>query len=87
MMNNGLAAGVAQGGVVDASHGVRRIARSGVRARRRTGSTDMRKVKRVTILELVEAVQDIARSDEEAVAVLMHLLRSARLSRPLPAAA
>lgn len=47
----------------------------------------MRKVKRVTILELVEAVQDIARSDEEAVAVLTHLLRSARLSRPLPAAA
>jgi hypothetical protein len=47
----------------------------------------MRKIKRVTLLELVEAVQDIARSDEEAVAVLAHLLRTVRLSRPLPIAA
>jgi hypothetical protein len=47
----------------------------------------MRKVKRVTLLELVEAVQDIANSDEEAVAVLTHLLRTRRLSRSLPAAA
>ena len=47
----------------------------------------MRKIKRVTLLELVEAVQDMARSDEEAVAVLTHLLRTVRLSRPLPAAA
>lgn len=47
----------------------------------------MRKIKRVTLLELVEAVQDIASSDEEAVAVLTHLLRTKRVSRPLPAAA
>lgn len=88
MTNNRLAAGAAGSGVVvDVNHGLRPVARSGVRAPRRTGGMDMRKVKRVTILELVEAVQDIARSDEEAVAVLTHLLRSARLSRPLPAAA
>ena len=51
--------------------------------------TIMRKVKRVTILELVEAVQDIAGSDEEVVAVLTHLLktRTVRASRPLPVAA
>jgi hypothetical protein len=45
--------------------------------------------RRITILELVKAVQDTARSDEEAVAVLTHLLstRAARLARPLPVAA
>jgi len=45
--------------------------------------------RRTTILELVKAVQDTARSDEEAVAVLAHLLstRAARLARPLPVAA
>lgn len=48
----------------------------------------MRKVRRVTLLELVEAVQDNVRSDEEAVAVLTHLLKkSVKAVRPLPAAA
>jgi hypothetical protein len=47
----------------------------------------MRKVQRVTLLKLVEAVQDIARSDEEVVAVLQHLLKSAKTTRPLRAAA
>jgi hypothetical protein len=48
----------------------------------------MRKVRRVTILELVEAVQDIASSDEEVVAVLAHILKMARREpRPLPVAA
>ncbi|MGH7786663.1 MAG: hypothetical protein ACRERC_07335 [Candidatus Binatia bacterium] len=49
----------------------------------------MRKMKRVTIFELVEAVQDIAGSDEEVVAVLTHLLktRTVRASRLIPVAA
>ena len=49
----------------------------------------MRKLRRVTLLQLVEAVQDIARSDEEAVAVLSHLLqsKSVKTIRPLPIAA
>lgn len=49
----------------------------------------MSNTKQTTLLELVAAVQDIARSDEEAVAVLRHLLRTVRLYRPhpLPAAA
>ena len=49
----------------------------------------MRKIRRVTILELVEAVQDTAGSDDEAVAVLTHLLKSIKLRalRPLPAVA
>ncbi len=47
----------------------------------------MRNAKRVTILELVKAVQDTAGSDEEVVAVLTHILRSARATRPLPAVA
>lgn len=47
----------------------------------------MRKTRQVTLLELVSAVQDTARSDEEAVAVLTHLLRTVRLYRSLPAAA
>jgi len=47
----------------------------------------MRKVKRVTILELVKTVQDISGSDEEVVAVLDHILRTARTFRPLPVAA
>jgi len=48
----------------------------------------MRKV-RVTLKELVEAVQDTAGSDEECVAVLTHLLKSVKLKaeRPLPAVA
>lgn len=44
----------------------------------------MSKTKQVTLLELVSAVQDTARSDEEAVAVLTHLLRTVRVYRPLP---
>jgi hypothetical protein len=47
----------------------------------------MRKTKQVTLFELIEAVQDTSRSDEEAVAVLTHLLRTVRLYRELPAAA
>jgi hypothetical protein len=47
----------------------------------------MRTAKRVTILELVKAVQDTAGSDEEVVAVLSHILRTARATRPLPAVA
>lgn len=47
----------------------------------------MRNAKRVTIFELVKAVQDTAGSDEEVVAVLTHILRSARATRPLPAVA
>ncbi len=49
----------------------------------------MRKIRRVTILELVEVVQDTAGSDDEAVAVLTHLLKSIKLRalRPLPAVA
>jgi hypothetical protein len=48
---------------------------------------NMRKVQSVTLQKLVEAVQDIARSDEEVVAVLQHLLKSAKTTRPLRAAA
>jgi hypothetical protein len=49
---------------------------------------NMRKTRRVTLLQLVEAVQDNARSDEEAVAVLTHLLKkSVKAIRPLPIAA
>lgn len=47
----------------------------------------MRKVKRVTLLELVSAVQDVARSDDEVVAVLTHLLKTVRVTRQLPAVA
>ena len=47
----------------------------------------MRKIRRVTLLQLVEAVQDNARSDEEAVAVLTHILKSVKTIRPLPIAA
>jgi hypothetical protein len=48
----------------------------------------MRKV-RVTLLQLVEAVQDTARSDEECVAVLTHMLKTVKLkaTRPIPAVA
>jgi hypothetical protein len=42
----------------------------------------------LTIEELVQAVQDIARSDVEVVAVLEHMLRTRRIVRqPLQAAA
>jgi len=49
----------------------------------------MSQVRRVTLLELVAAVQDIAGSDEEVVAVLTHLLKSVKLKadRPIPAVA
>jgi len=48
----------------------------------------MRRVRQVTFLELIEAVQDTARSDEEVVAVLTHLLKkSVKSVRLLPAAA
>jgi len=47
----------------------------------------MRNTKRVTIFELVKTVQDIAGTDEEVVAVLRHILRTARASRPLSQAA
>lgn len=43
----------------------------------------MGKTRQVTLLELIAAVQDTARSDEEAVAVLTHLLRTVRLHRSL----
>jgi hypothetical protein len=48
---------------------------------------NMHKVRRVTLLELVEAVQDTASSDEEVVAVLTHLLKTVKTIRPLPVAA
>jgi len=41
----------------------------------------------MTLRELVEAVQDTARSDEEVVAVLAHLMKSVRTVRHLPVAA
>jgi hypothetical protein len=51
----------------------------------------MRNVKRVTIFELVEAVQDTAGSDAEVVAVLSHLFKTVRvvpkLPKPVPLAA
>lgn len=47
----------------------------------------MRNLKQITIFELVQAVQDVARSDDEVVAVLAHLLKTIRVIRPLRAAA
>jgi len=47
----------------------------------------MRKSQTVTLLELVKVVQDIAGSDDEVVAVLTHLLKSAKTVRRLPVAA
>ena len=44
--------------------------------------------RRVTLLDLVKAVQDVARDDEEATAVLTHMLKkSVRSVRILPQAA
>ena len=44
--------------------------------------------RRVTLLDLVKAVQDVARDDEEAIAVLTHMLKkSVRPVRILPEAA
>jgi hypothetical protein len=74
---------------VDAADGLRTLTRSvlGLRDVRHEGM-NMRKVRRVTLLELVVAVQDNVRSDEEAVAVLTHLLKkSVKAIRPLPVAA
>jgi hypothetical protein len=47
----------------------------------------MRKVRQVMLLDLIKAVQDTARSDEEVVAVLAHLMRSVKTVRRLPVAA
>lgn len=41
----------------------------------------------LTIEDLVQAIQDIARSDEEVVAVLQHMLRTKRIVRPAVQAA
>lgn len=48
----------------------------------------MHRIRRVRLLDLIEAVQDTARSDEEVVAVLTHLMKkSVKAVRPLPVAA
>ena len=48
----------------------------------------MRQTRRVTLLELVKAVQDTAKTDEEAVAVLTHILKkSVKSVRLMPEAA
>jgi hypothetical protein len=48
----------------------------------------MSRTRRVTLLELVTAVQDTARSDEEVVAVLTHILKnSVKSVRLMPEAA
>jgi hypothetical protein len=41
----------------------------------------------MTIQELMQAIQDIARSDEEVVAVFDHMLRTGRVLRPAHAVA
>lgn len=43
--------------------------------------------RQMTIQELMQAIQDIARSDEEVVAVFEHMLRTGRVLRPTHAAA
>ena len=47
----------------------------------------MRKTRRVMLLDLIKAVQDTARSDDEVVAVLTHLLKSMKTTRRLQIAA
>lgn len=48
----------------------------------------MSRTRRVTLFELVTAVQDTARSDDEAVAVLTHILKkSVKSVRLMPEAA
>jgi hypothetical protein len=66
-----------------------RLGRSGCGAMRegRAMRMIMRKKRRVTLLELIEAVQDTSGSDDEVVAVLTHLLKSVRTLRPMPAVA
>jgi hypothetical protein len=75
------------GAAVLAKGSGRVVRTSGVRTTSPNGGPIMRNAKRVTIFELVKAVQDTAGSDEEVVAVLTHILRSARATRPLPAVA
>lgn len=41
----------------------------------------------MTIQDLMQAIQDIARSDEEVVAVFTHMIRTGRVLRPAQAAA
>jgi hypothetical protein len=41
----------------------------------------MKRSVRLTILDLVRAIQDQTNSDDEAVAVLSHLLRTRRILR------
>ena len=60
----------------------------GYPSRARQWGTQMRKIRRVRLIDLIEAVQDTARSDEEVVAVLTHLMKkSVKAVRPLPVAA
>jgi hypothetical protein len=42
----------------------------------------MKHSRSVTIEDLVQAIQDIARDDDEVVAVLEHMLRTRRIVRP-----
>jgi len=44
----------------------------------------MKKISRITIRDLVQALQDCTRSDEEVVAVIEHLMRTRRLRRLRP---
>lgn len=47
----------------------------------------MRGTRSLTIFELVQTIQDIARSDEEVVAVLAHMLKTGRVQRSIAVAA
>jgi hypothetical protein len=38
-----------------------------------------RRVRRATMLELVQTVQDLARSDDEVVAIIAHMLKTGRV--------
>ena len=40
----------------------------------------MKNTRRSTLLELVQAVQDVARSDEEVVAIITHMLATGRVA-------
>ncbi len=46
--------------------------------------TDMESGRRLTVQELVQVVQDIARSDEEVVAVLTHMMKTGQILLPHP---
>jgi hypothetical protein len=39
----------------------------------------MKQMRRMTLLELVQIVQDTARSDEEAVALIAHMINTGRV--------